>query len=99
MNSRLDADTIKAAIQPKDYYKSELPTMPQPNRTGWVDGGLCPFHPDRRAGSFKVNIENGAYRCFSCDARGGDVLAFSMQRDGINFQETLEKLAGEWGLR
>ena len=99
MNSRLDANTIKDAISPREFYHSELPAMPTPTRVGWVDAGLCPFHQDRRAGSFKVNIDTGAFRCFSCDAKGADILAFVMQRDRLDFRESLEKLAGEWGLR
>jgi hypothetical protein len=31
---------------------------------------LCPFHDDRRAGSFSVSTRTGLYNCFSCGARG-----------------------------
>jgi len=31
---------------------------------------LCPFHNDRRIGSFSVNILTGRYHCFSCGAKG-----------------------------
>ena len=39
-----------------------------PWRTFW-----CPFHPDRRPGgrpNLRVNIENGAYVCMRCGAKG-----------------------------
>lgn len=31
---------------------------------------LCPFHDDKKAGSFFINIQSGMYHCFSCGAKG-----------------------------
>lgn len=89
---------LKAAISPVDFYRYELPDMPQTSRQGWVDGGLCPFHADKHTGSFRVNLESGAYRCFSCDAKGGDILSFLQARDGVSFPEALKRISQEWGL-
>lgn len=32
---------------------------------------LCPYHDDRRAGNFSVNLETGQNFCFSCGGGGG----------------------------
>ena len=95
---RPDTRAIKAAISPADFYQCELPDMPSSNQGGWRDGGLCPFHADNHAGSFRVHLETGAFCCFSCGAKGGDVIAFTMQRDGLSFSDALKRLAEDWGV-
>ncbi len=94
---RLDAGRVKAAIAPLDFYRHELPNMPEPRRaSGWVDGGLCPFHDDARSGSFRLNLDTGAFTCFSCGARGGDIIAFVRLRRGLSFPDALARAASEW---
>ncbi len=94
----MKADTIKRAIPPADFYAAELPAMKPPKRHGWNDGGVCPFHSDTHAGSFRVHVESGAFSCFACGTKGGDILAFIQQRDGLTFREALRVLANEWGV-
>lgn len=89
---------VKAYIPPGNFYHVELPAMPPSRGSGWRNGGLCPFHSDKHAGSFRVNLETGAFTCFSCGAKGGDVIAFIQQRDGLSFPEAVQKLSTEWGL-
>lgn len=91
------AETIKGTIQPVDFYRHELPNAPL-KKHGWNSGGLCPFHADTQTGSFRVNTQTGAFKCFSCGTAGGDVIAFEMEKYGLNFTDALKKLAGEWGL-
>ena len=93
-----DIHKIKAAISPADFYQYVLPDMPRTNKGGWRDGGLCPFHADSQAGSFRVNLDYGAFCCFSCGAKGADIVAFTMQRDGLTFPEALKQLAEDWGV-
>jgi DNA primase len=95
---RNDIHTIKASITLHDFYQSELPAMPPTNRDGWVEGGLCPFHADKRAGSFRVNLDTGAFKCFSCGTSGGDIIAFLQVRDGLSFPEALKRISSDWGL-
>jgi DNA primase len=54
----------------------------------------CPFHNDTSL-SLNINIERGAYRCMVCGARGSDILAFHMHRNGLNFVEACKQL-GAW---
>lgn len=88
------------SIRPVDFYRLEIPTMPPPKRpTGWADGGLCPFHDDRRRGNFRVNLDTGGFRCFACGAKGSDIIAFVQMRHGLNFRDALRELADAWGIK
>ncbi|MDZ7585528.1 MAG: CHC2 zinc finger domain-containing protein [Thiobacillus sp.] len=89
---------VKGSIPPADFYRAELPTMPPPRGGGWRDGGLCPFHNDNHAGSFRVNLETGGFKCFACGAKGADVIAFIQLRDGLSFPEALRQLSDDWGV-
>jgi DNA primase len=94
---RVDAEYVKAAITPLDFYRRELPSMPEPRHPGgWVSGGLCVFHLDRHPKNFRINMDSGAFTCFSCGAAGGDVIAFMMQHYGLSFHDALRRLANEW---
>ena len=91
--ARLSADVLKALLPPVDYYPRELTAMPPIRRpAGWVSGGLCPFHADRTAGNFRVNLDTGRYLCFSCGAKGGDIIAFHENRHGLGFEDALQDL-------
>lgn len=92
------ARNVKSEVPPSSFYPAELPAMPPPRGGGWRDGGLCPFHADKQAGSFRVNLDTGAFLCFSCGAKGGDIIAFVQQRDGLSFRDAVEKIADEWGV-
>jgi len=94
---RPNANQIKLAISPPDYYRVVLPDVPL-KRIGWNDGGLCPFHADTSRGSFRINAETGGFKCFSCGAAGGDVIAFEQKRHGLSFPDAIAKLVKDWGL-
>jgi len=55
--------------------------------------GLCPFHNERTP-SFEVNDDKGKYYCHGC-GKGGDSLTFLMEREGMNFRQAYETLAGD----
>ncbi|MEP7236179.1 MAG: DNA primase, partial [Ignavibacteriota bacterium] len=58
--------------------------------------GLCPFHTEKTP-SFNVLEDKGIYKCFGC-GEGGDVFSFVMKIEGLNFPETLTKLAKNAGI-
>lgn len=93
----VNADDIRQSISPLDFYRHELPSATL-KQHGWNDGGLCPFHADNKAGSFRVNLVTGAFKCFACGEAGSDVIAFTMALYGLKFVEALHKLADDWGL-
>lgn len=92
----LSIATVKGRISPSVFYQRELGVFPNRISMGWTDGGLCPFHSDRRKGNFRVNIENGAFKCFSCSARGGDIISYICLRYSKSIPEALEYLAREY---
>ena len=95
--NNFDADMIKYHVSPTEFYSHELPSV-QFKRHGWNDGGLCPFHDDNHKGSFRVDLETGAFKCFACGASGSDVIAFTMALHGLQFIEALAHLVDEWRL-
>ena len=52
---------------------------------------LCPFHDDSTP-SLSVHIDSGAFKCFACGAKGGDVLAFHRLLNGSSFVEAVTDL-------
>ena len=51
----------------------------------------CPFHTEKSA-SFTVSPDKGIYHCFGCN-ESGDVFSFVMKMEGLDFRQSLEKLA------
>lgn len=56
----------------------------------------CPFHQERTP-SFMVNEEKSMWHCFGC-GKGGDVFAFVMEMEGLEFREALKMLADRAGV-
>lgn len=76
---------------PAHYYAEQLIRFKSSDRWG---SALCCFHEDHNP-SFSVNVETGAFRCFACGARGGDVIAFQMRRYHQDFKSACKAL-GAW---
>ncbi len=91
-----NAAVLKQAIKPADYYSQVIGgSLGRHTGNGWhIWNGLCPFHVDKKPGSFYINRVTGAFKCFSCGAGGGDILAFHMQRTGCSFPEAIERVGG-----
>jgi DNA primase len=82
----------RSALQaPTNYYKKQGLKL--------IGGGewknaVCPFHADHRP-SLRVRLDSGGFKCMACGAHGGDILAFHMQRYGLNFKQAAKDL-GVW---
>ena len=76
---------------PIDYYvNSECLTLIPP-RGKWRST-RCVFH-DSDGTTMRINVESGGFVCMAaCGASGGDVLAFHMQRYGLDFIEAARAL-------
>ena len=59
--------------------------------------GRCPFH-DERSPSFSVNSDLNVYYCFGC-GKGGDVVTFVRETEGLDFVGAIEWLAERFRVR
>lgn len=57
----------------------------------------CPFHQERTP-SFYVYPDRQSWRCFGACATGGDVFAFVMKAENLEFGEVLRRLAEQAGV-
>lgn len=55
---------------------------------------LCPFHDDSTP-SLRINSRKGCFKCMSCEAKGGDLIAFHQKLTGKPFIEACKDL-GAW---
>lgn len=58
--------------------------------------GVCPFHADTDP-SFNVNPDRQFFHCFGCGA-SGDIFSFLQRIEGLQFAETVERLAQRFGV-
>lgn len=58
--------------------------------------GLCPFHREKTP-SFMVSREKQIFHCFGC-GKGGDIITFIEEIEGMEFKEALRLLAERAGL-
>ena len=58
--------------------------------------GLCPFHNEKTP-SFSVSVDKQIYHCFGCK-KGGGVINFIMEIEGLSFPEAVRFLAKRAGM-
>src|SRR5919201_4118250 len=58
--------------------------------------GRCPFHEERTP-SFSVNAADKLFYCFGC-GKGGDLITFVRESEGLDFAEAIEWLAERFGV-
>ncbi|HEY4602662.1 MAG TPA: DNA primase [Cerasibacillus sp.] len=68
----------------------------QLNKQGRNYFGLCPFH-DEKTPSFSVTQDKQIFHCFGC-GKGGNVITFLMELEGLTFIETIKYLADRRGI-
>ncbi len=67
-------------------------------KTGRAYVGFCPFHPNTRTPAFTVYPDSQSFYCFGCHA-SGTAFDFVMRKEGLDFRETLERLAARTGVQ
>ena len=77
---------------PASYYNKEFPGLKI--KSEWVKIKCCFHQPDNHP-SLSISMVNGHFRCFSCGAKGCDVVAFHMLRYKISFINTITFM-GAW---
>ena len=96
-NHSIDIQQLKSNINVKSFYENELEIYLKTHSSKpWSLAGLCPFHADKLSGSFYVNLNTGAYKCFSCGMGGGDVIDFFCKRHQLSFKEAISQLSHAW---
>jgi DNA primase len=69
----------------------------QLRRVGARWTGRCPFHEERTP-SFSVNPVEKLFYCFGC-SKGGDLITFVRESEGLDFAEAVEWLADRTGIQ
>lgn len=87
-------DQIKARLDIVDTVSQSVKLR----RTGKNYIGFCPFHSNTRTPAFVVFPESQTWRCFGQCNEGGDLFSYVMKREGLDFSETLKKLADQAGV-
>jgi CHC2 zinc finger len=79
---------------PRTFFERELGRLSRPDRKGRSRAN-CPFHQSKSRTTLSVNLNTGAFFCFSCGAHGGDLVDFVRQRDNVSFKAAAQSL-GAW---
>jgi DNA primase len=87
------AEDIKAKLDIVEVLREYIQVKP----AGRNFQALCPFH-NEKSPSLVISPEKQIWHCFGC-GKGGDVLTFVMEKEGLTFGETLRLLAPKAGVQ
>jgi hypothetical protein len=76
---------------PAKYYSKQFEKFKI--KSEWVKVRCC-FHDDHTP-SLNISMISGGFRCFGCNARGGDIIAFHVQRYQMKFIDVVTHF-GAW---
>jgi hypothetical protein len=77
---------------PASYYTEQFPGLKI--KSEWVKVRCCFHQPDINP-SLHISMVGGHFKCFSCDAKGCDVIAFHRLRYGVSFADAVTFM-GAW---
>lgn len=84
---------VRDSVNLVELVREHVPALKKRGRNYMA---RCPFH-DERTPSFNVNPEMGLFKCFGCGA-GGDAFKFLMLTEGLNYPESIRKIASRVGI-
>lgn len=77
---------------PAEYYEALFGQISKQSANGWAVARCCFHLPDRRP-SLSINLNNGAYRCWSCGKKGRNIIYFHMELNGFDYKEAIQSLS------
>jgi DNA primase len=94
---------------PPDFARINMAALPALPAlcARWLPGGkrvgreyiaLNPTRADKRAGSFKVNLQTGRWADFATGDKGGDAVSLAAYLFGLRKSEAARRLAGTLGI-
>ncbi|MDD2680744.1 MAG: DNA primase [Patescibacteria group bacterium] len=86
------AEEIKTKLDIVDVIREYI----QVKAVGANFQALCPFHHEKSP-SFVISPDKQIWHCFGC-GKGGDVLSFVQEMEGLSFPDTLRLLAPKAGV-
>ncbi|MBF0563784.1 MAG: DNA primase [Nitrospirae bacterium] len=93
----IDFQSLKDEIKDRADIVEVISQYVQLKKAGSTYKGLCPFHAEKTP-SFTVNPQKQVFHCFGCGT-GGDILAFLMKQERVNFFEAMQLLAERVGVK
>lgn len=87
-----ETEVIKQKINIVDLIQEYLPLK----KAGVNFKAICPFHQEKTP-SFIVSPERQIFKCFGCQ-KSGDIFTFLMEKEAMEFKESLEILAKKAGI-
>lgn len=93
MTYKLNSQEIKNKIHPFAFYAMEFGSVLfVPTGDGWNRiNQTCPFHNDKKPGTFHIHEKTGNFKCFACES-SGDMIGFYMKQHNVDFKTALEEL-------
>ena len=91
----IPSEQIQEIIEKSDIV-SVVSEYVKLDRKGRDFVGLCPFHKEKTA-SFHVHDDTQFFKCFGC-GKGGNVVHFIMQAEGLSFTDAVRYLAERQGI-
>ena len=86
-------DEVKERVDIVDVISNYVPLK----KAGQNYKGLCPFHAEKTP-SFVVFPDTQSWHCFGACGTGGDVFAFVMRQENMEFSDALKILAQRAGV-
>lgn len=83
----MDKKEQAKAVRMEDIY----PFSDQLKKIGGLLRGPCPLHSDTTKANFTIYPKTNSWYCFAC-GKGGDTIAYVMQRDDCQFIQALDVL-------
>ncbi len=77
---------------PLSYYEGQGLSITKRGSKGWRATN-CPFCDSCDNGN--INLDSGAFHCWGCGVKGGDLVAFHMALHSLDFIDTAKAL-GAW---